>query len=1407
SRNDFQEYSRLGSVPIGRAVGNTKLLVLDKQSNLCPPMVTGELYIGGDGVAGGYLNNAALTAQKFIPIGNLGNDTHGGSLLKTLCALFPHNAPAADALLYRTGDLVRRLDDGSIEFLGRTDFQVKIRGFRIEPGEIESRLLSHPNIEEALVRAIATPPAAGASTDTEEHTLCAYIVPASLTDERTLKEVLRMHLAEFLPPYMVPDHFVMLENMPLTGTGKVDTRALPLPRQGPPTGTASQPPANRIEKKLATLWADILYGAPDTPVGRDDNFFQCGGHSLKAAVLTARIHKYFQVNLPLGKFFAAPTIRALGHLIVETSKETFIAVPFAEKREYYPLSSAQKRLYLLDQMLPGTTLYNMPYTIFLGKDIDFDGFEKVITQLIHRHDSFRTSFHMIDGEPVQRIHETIEFAPEYVSADGRGRFPGDTLQGDAEEISLPAPAGYMKSFDLSQAPLMRVAVWERKDGHILLLDMHHIISDGTSQEIMEREFHSLYFQPPAESPAAPIGLQYKDYAVFQSSKEQKQITAGQENFWLNELSGEQPLLDLPTDFPRPPVRSFEGQLLHFTIEPSETVGLTELARKHDATVFMVALSAFYVLLARLSGQEDIIVGTPTAGRPHADLQHIIGMFVNTVALRNRPRFNIPFDDFLQEVRDNTLAAFENQDLQFEDIVEKVSVERDTGRNPIFDVMFTMRTKGHDGASPESPQASADTATTGIRRGGPMNAKFDITFTGIRTGDNIRFAVDFCSKLFTVELMERFIRYFKRILTEVITRPGICAGEIDILSSEEKRQLLTDFHCTQRRFPTDKTLACLFDQQVEKNPGKIALTLTEPVSGKSLQLTYRALNERARLLARHLVERKNPTHPFVGLMAEPSVDMIAGILAILKAGLAYVPLNPKAPAARNEFMLRECRAELFLTSRSLSNNVDFDHEVLYFEDLSAVQAATSLHGETASKSENISVPHSLAYLIFTSGSTGKPKGVPITHFNVTPLLQWGYANLDIGPGNLALRNVPYYFDWSVWEIFIVLTNGAQLMVVPESLLLDPASCIDFIETNNVDILHVTPTQCSYLMDHVKNPLNLKYLFMAAEKLTRGLLNLCLDSVVEECRIFNQYGPTEAAILAAVHQITPHNRNQYQALSSVPIGGAVGNTQLLVLDKQLNLCPYMVTGELYIGGDCVAAGYLNNPHLTRDTFIPAQSLPVSRLFSTLPAEAPIRRSPFFYRTGDLVRRLADGNFLFQGRVDFQVKIRGFRIELGEIETRLSSHHDLKEAVVFDITDKSGEPFLCAWYTSETSKIIDDKDLRYHLATFLPDYMIPTFFVRVEKMPLNPNGKIHRKALPAPRAQYTEGGGAPESFTPPQKGLEEKLARIWGEVLNIEPERISSDADFFHLGGHSLKATIVASRIRSLLKLNISVLEIFQ
>ncbi|MGE5340373.1 MAG: amino acid adenylation domain-containing protein [Candidatus Omnitrophota bacterium] len=1313
-------------IPIGRPIDNIRLYILDSYLHLQPVGVSGELYISGVGLARGYLNRPELTSEKFI-----------------CCRLSD-----AGCRLYQTGDLSRWLPDGNIEFLGRIDHQVKVRGYRIELGEIENRLLNHVGIKDAVVIAYE-------ATDEDKY-LGAYIV--SDHDYSTLE--LREYLAKELPDYMIPSVFVQLSKIPLLANGKVDRSALPEP--GLNLGGCYAGPRNEIETVLVKIWSDVL-GLPDDRVGIDDNFFALGGHSLKTILMVSRLHKEMHVRIPLAEIFKRSTIRALADYIRGKGETPYASIEPVEEKEYYELSSAQKRLYILQQMEMENTAYIIRVVIPLGQGVEITVVEDSFQKLIARHESLRTSFHLINDEPVQRIHREVEFKMTYFLTGNESRMNGR---------------------DLTKAPLMRVGLRQREGSQVLLVDLHHIITDGISQEVLTQDFMRLY----NGEALTPLRIQYKDFSEWQNSNKEKRND--QEIYWLGQFEGDIPVLTLCTDYPRPLFQSYEGDTIDLEISNEITRQIRQLTREHEVTLYMMLLAAVNILFAKLSGQEDIVIGSPVAGRRHADLEKIIGMFVNTLALRNYPSGEKRFDEFLKELKERALEAFENQEYQFEDLVERVIVNRDTGRNPLFDVMFAVQNMDRSDQDqfknePILPSQDRDKVQS--------VSKFDLEINVWETGQSLNIRFRYCTKLFKEDTIQRFMIYFYRILTKILQEPGVKIKDIEFITDEEKNRLLYEFNHTSMEYPRDKTIHELFEEQAVKSPDHIAVlgATLEGVRQSSLQLSYRELQARANRLADRLIQGGIRPDAIVGIQMERSVEMIIGIFGILKANGAYLPIRPNYPKDRIDFMLKDSGAALLLTSNNAeTKRIRSSEGKMSIEEL--LRTSQPLNLSPSQPLYFLQPAISLAYIIYTSGTTGKPKGVAIEHHSVVNRLHWMQRTYPLNESDIILQKTTFTFDVSVWEIFWWSLVGARVCLLTPGGEKDAQVIIQTVKTEHITTMHFVPSMLRVFLDHLKGQekekekkkekefVSLRRIFASGEPLLPLDLK-CFNELLgtqSSVLLVNLYGPTEATIDVSYFDCGQEDTE------SIPIGKPIDNIGLYIWNKSLHLQPIGVPGELGISGVGLARGYLNRPELTSETFIKLKH----GSFSVT-----------VYKTGDLARRLDDGNIEFLGRIDSQVKIRGFRIELGEIESRLLTHPEIKEAVVLARETQDGDKFLCAYTLSDRE--CSASELRDYLSKELPDYMIPLKFVKLEKIPLTANGKLDRSALPEPEL----GGDA--GYVGPRNDIETQLVQLWSDMFSQPPDKIGIDDNFFELGGHSLKAMIMVSRIHKALDVRLPLAEIFK
>ncbi|MDK8179896.1 non-ribosomal peptide synthetase [Paenibacillus sp. UMB4589-SE434] len=1294
------------TVPIGRPLSNTKLYILNDQNGLQPIGVAGELCVGGEGLVRGYLNRPDLTKEKFV-----------------------HNPFIPGERMYRTGDLARWLPDGNVEYVGRIDDQVKIRGYRIEVGEVEAQLLKVESILKATVVV--------RGSDSSEKQLCAYYVADRPLPASELKSL----LAQDLPSYMIPAYLIPLERMPLTTNGKVDRKALPSPEDYVQAETEYVAPRTPHEVQLARIWQDVL-GL--TKVGVKDNFFELGGHSLRATTLVSKLHKEENISLSLRDVFRYPTLEALAAFIVDAEQEAHVSIPVIEERDYYPLSSVQKRLYILHQLEGAEQSYNMPGAMLIEGALDRERLDDAFRTLIDRHETLRTGFEMVNGEPIQRVYTAVPFAIEVMQVHGAD--PAGSMQ------------SFIRSFDLAKPPLLRVGLVElAPERHILLFDMHHIVSDGTSIGIMIAEFVGLYTGDVLN----PLQIQYKDYAAWQQSPAQQERLQHQETYWMQALHGTLPVLEMPTDYARPAVKRHEGSIFEFNIDPERSAGLRKLAADSRTTLYMVLLAAYTIVLHKYSGQEDIIVGTPIAGRTHSDLQPLIGMFVNTLAIRNYPTGTKTVLSYLEDVKETALGAFEHQDYPFEDLVENVRITRDLSRHPVFDTMFALE-------NTEKREFDLDGLQVKPFANEYSMAKFDLNLTVTEDEDGLVCSMEYATALYKQETIERMSKHFLQLIAGMTNNPQAHISSLTMVTDAEKQQLQAAFNNTAMAYPRDMTVHELFAGQVGRTPYAPAVVFG------SEQLTYQQLERKANQLAQTLQERGVAAEQPVGIMVERSLEMVVAVLAVLKAGGTFVPIDPEYPETRIRYMLADSGAKLVLTQASLFELVPDEVDKL------DVHAAGSYTG-TGAAVRNVNEAAHLLYIIYTSGTTGNPKGVMLEHRNMVNLLYYQQHGTTIPMPSRILQYASNSFDVSYQEIFSALLFGGCLYMVDNEVRKEPLRLFREIEQNHINVLYLPVAFLKFIFAEAEwaeaFPDCVEHIITAGEQLVvTPQVQACLQK--QGISLHNHYGPSET------HVVTTHTMQPEDiAVGLPPIGKPVANTHIYIVNDSFEQQPIGVAGELYVSGDCVGRGYWGRPDLTDEKFLANPFAPSERL----------------YKTGDVARWLADGSIEYIGRSDHQVKIRGFRIELGEVESQLLSVASVQEATVLALEDEAGQKQLCAYFTAEGT--LTAGELRTALSQELPGYMIPSYFVQLDRLPLTPNGKIDRRALPAPEGDVQTGA----EFVAPRTTAEMQLARIWQDVLGLN--RVGVKDNFFELGGHSLRATTLVSRLYKEMNVNFPLRGVFQ
>ncbi|HEX8560147.1 MAG TPA: amino acid adenylation domain-containing protein [Pyrinomonadaceae bacterium] len=1311
-----------GQPPIGRPIANTQAYVLDANLQPAPAGVPGELYLSGEGLARGYLNRPALTAERFIP--------------------HPH-ATEPGARLYRTGDIARHLPDGQLEYLARADNQVKVRGFRIELGEIEAVLEQHADVAQAVVVAREDSPG--------DRRLVAYVVGRG-GDSPTVGG-LRAFVRERLPEYMAPSSFVFLEAMPLTPNGKIDRRALPAPSPSLRAEEISGArPATAVEEVLARLWADVL---DLERVGADDNFFELGGHSLLATRLLSRVRTVFDRELPLRAVFESPTLTGMAALIEAAlaGGESSPLPPLrpAPRDAEPPLSSAQQRLWFLDRMEPDSPFYNVPAALRLTGELNDAALEGAINEVVRRHEVLRTTFPAVEGRAVQRIAAALWLPLARVEL---ARLPAAEREAEARRLVAEEAA---RPFDLVRGPLMRVGLLRLgAREHVLLLTMHHIVTDGWSLGVLVREVGALYaaYAEGRPSPLEELEVQYADYACWQQEWLRGEALASRLDYWKRRLEGAPSALELPTDRPRPPVQSYRGATRKFDVPADLSRGLKALGRREGVTPFMTLLAGFFTLLQRYTGQEDIVVGTPIANRTRGEIEPLVGFFVNTLALRARPSRGLSFGALLGQVREVTLGAYAHQDIPFEKLVDELRPERDMSRPPLFQVMFAMQNT--PGGELELPGVSLKLTPSDSGA-----SKFDLTLFMEEGEEGFVGSWEYNTDLFEAQTIERMSRHLLSLLGSAAADPGRPLSELRLLSDDERRLLVEGYNDTRVSY-ADAALPLqrIIERQAALSPDAVA------VASGGERLSYAELNARANRLARHLRSLGVGAETRVGVLMERSTELVVSLLAVLKAGGAYVPLDPEYPPDRLHFMLEDSRAPVLLMQGRLRGAAgDYEGRVVAVDELA--DELSALSGDDFPEEERGAGGSSLAYVIYTSGSTGRPKGAMNSHAGIVNRLVWMQEAFGLDASDVVLQKTPFSFDVSVWEFFWPLMTGARLMMARPGGHRDAAYLREVIRRESVTTLHFVPSMLGAWLGEqgpAEAPASLRRVICSGEALGPELQERFWGRL-PGVELHNLYGPTEAAV-----DVTWWACRRDWARGTVPIGRPVANTSVHVLDARLEPAPEGVAGELYLGGVQVGRGYLDRPGLTAERFLPDP-------FSAEPGAR-------LYRTGDVARRVAGGEVEYLGRVDHQVKLRGFRIELGEIEAALSRHPAVGECVCVVREDAPGVKRLVAYVGG--ARGANAAELAEHLRGRLPEYMTPTQFVFLEALPLTPSGKVDRKALPRP--DYS-GAGAGREFVAPASASEQALCGIWAEVLRLE--RVGVHDNFFELGGDSILSIQIIAR----------------
>ena len=1288
-------------MPIGKPISNLKIYIL-KNNKLCAVGIAGQLCIAGEGVARGYFNREDLTKEKFI------------------------SNPFDEGRLYKTGDLARWLPDGNIEYLGRIDQQVKIRGFRIELGEIESVLRDIKEIDDAVVTAV--------EDKTGDKRLCAYLTSKEEINLHSLKK----YLGQILPKYMIPSAMMQLDKIPLTVNGKVNKRELPFIENFSSEDYIA--PRNEIENTLSEIFCNVL-GVDKA--GINDDFFELGGHSLKAVKLVNEIESSLKVRLKISDIFENPVLSSLAELISNEKTRVYEKIEKIEEKPYYEMSSVQRRLYTLNEMEENSVAYNMPGIIKIKGKLDIEKVKEAFNEIILRHEGIRTSFHRVEDKLYQRVNNNVEM-------------PIEVLKDLNDEDIKRTVEEFVQPFDLEKAPLMRVKIIEEDTENFrILFDMHHIISDGVSINIILKEFVLLYKGVTLEKQE----LSYKDYSNWIRNRD----VSSQKEYWENTFKDGFTPLNLPLDYKRPKVRSYKGNRVYSLIDKDLMKEVKDFALKTDTTEYMIFLAVYMMVLSKYSGQENIFVGTPVSGRVHKDTENMVGMFVNTLVMNGQPKKELTFKKFLESVKDMSIKAFENQEYHFEDLVEKLVKERDLSRNPCFDVMMALEDES------ESENLSIDGLKISLEEINNNVSKFDISLNIAKRKEDYKITAEYCSDLFTEETMKFLLIHFKNLLINAIRNKDMTIENISALDLEEESRILKKFSKGEERYRDNKTIIEVFEESVIKNRNNTAVIYNDEA------LTYDEFNKKVNKLSALIRSKGICRNDYVAILLERSIDAIAAVFAVLKAGAAYVPIDVKYSKDRIKYMIKDSSSKLII----LDDEKD-GKELKDTIEKSIIMSNKEYEKYDDSNLEVIHKGSDLAYMIYTSGTTGKPKGVEVTHDSLKNLIFNLQEDYSVKEGDSYLFKTSYTFDVSLNELFGWIFNGGKLIILNKDGEKDPIEIAETIDKNKITHIVFVPSMLKLFLNTIKEReefylSSVKYFITCGEPIDFETAKLCYK-LFKNAELINLYGPTEATIYSTGYKIDTKVKG-----ASIPIGKPLANYRTYIFDSNMKLSPIGMIGELYIGGKGLAKGYKNREDLTKKSYI----------------INPYNKEEIIYKTGDMARWLIDGNIECLGRIDDQVKIRGFRIELGEVENAIRKISYIKDAAVIIKEDTTGEKEIYAYIVSEEKVKIND--FKEEIRKTLPQYMIPSYFMQIKEIPLSASGKLNKKLLPAIEKK------SENEYVKPRNKVEETICNIFSEILSLEKAGINDN--FFELGGNSLRATRAANAIENSLNVRIPLKKIFE
>ncbi len=1279
--------SELSSVPIGKAIANTSVYILDDRLQQVQEEEIGEIYAGGDGLARGYKNRPELTQEKFI------------------------ENPFAKGQLYKTGDLGRFLPDGNIEFLGRIDSQVKIRGYRIEPGEIENTLREYEKVKDAAVTVLENP--------AMEKVLVAYIVPAG----KTITEEIRKYALSRLPEYMAPTHFLLIDHIPLTHNGKIDLKALPSPFETHDfKGGEARTPTEQLVKEV---WAQIL---GFTEIGREDHFFRMGGDSIKAMEALIQLKKKFRFSVEHYHLFKHPVLKDFAKVIAEMHK---VGEEIPKRPIFSPvvLSENQESLWVIDRLNPTKITYQIYFPFLIEGPLDENALLSAFKAIIHRHEALRTRFEEIQGTPQQVIEKEIDPIV-------------DTRQASSEREALDLLEQEKKNkIDITKSPLIRLLMIRLgKEKHYFLVTVHHIVFDGWSSDIFFKEwregYQSLVNGKPPSFP--PLAIQYGDFALWQRKAFQLDKIQDQIDYWKEKLQEAPQLLEMAYDFPRPQTFTGRGDVFHFNFSPGLHKKIEALAKTLNATYFIVTLAAFYVLLSRLTGKTDVLVGTPYANRKKEELEYLIGYFIQMLVLRQQIKKELPFSEFVKEIMEMVTEAYHNSDVSFENLVRVLDPPRSLSFNPFFQIAFSI-----ENAATRSLELETLKSSPLILKEFTSHMDLYVALSESEGG-----YVEYCTDLFKKETVKSLIVRYEHLLEEIVANPHREIGRIPLLSEEEKKKMVVDWNENRTDFLQYPSLAHAFEAMVASYPDNIALKYNEQ------RMTYRELDEKANQMAALLKNLGVKKQDFIGLSMDKSPALIITTLAIVKLGAIYVPIDINYPEERKQFIIEDTHLKLLIVQEKYADRFQKgSFQLVSYEQLE--------RQFSSSQAPSLSIdPDDLAYIMYTSGSTGNPKGVEITHRGILRLFIHS-RSLEFFPEDNFLFMSNISFDGATYEIWGALLNGASLSIYPYSTI-EIDELHRFLLESEVTVALFSAKFFTLLADQKVDDLKEMRVMMSIGDIMSIHHTKKMMGQLPQCQIYNGYGPTENTACTTLYRV----ENLKEIENGIPIGKAISNTSVYILDEYLEPVPIGVAGLLFTGGDGLARGYLHRPDLTSEKFIP---------------------SPFgkgkLYNTGDVVRYLPDGNIFYIGRMDNQVKIRGFRIELGEVEEAFRKIDVVTDSAAVVWEEIPGDKKLVSYV--ECTQPTTSAELRKAVALHLPEFMMPSLIFVLDKLPINPSGKIDRKKLPPPSKMLQE---PKEGYLPPESSTEQLVADIWSSLLGIE--KIGREDHFFHLGGHSINSAQLAS-----------------